>query len=125
MILTDIQEKIEEGYHPRDFAVLFRTHTGSRAIFERLANSSLPFKLDQDAESFYDRFIVRSMLAFLKLSVNEDDQNSLKDALPSLFIKQSVLQDIKAESILQDCSLLESLKFIKTGFAFQESKLKK
>ncbi|MCM3090155.1 MULTISPECIES: UvrD-helicase domain-containing protein [unclassified Cytobacillus] len=125
MILTDIQEKIEEGYEPRDFAVLFRTHTGSRAIFERLANSSLPFKLDHDAESFYDRFIVRSMLAFLKLSLNEEDQNSLKDALPSLFVKQSVLQDIKAESILQDCSLLESLKFIKTGFAFQESKLKK
>ncbi|MEK3855452.1 ATP-dependent helicase [Cytobacillus sp. FSL H8-0458] len=125
MILTDIQEKVEDGYEPRDFAVLFRTHTGSRAIFERLANSSLPFKLDQDAESFYDRFIVRSMLAFLKLSINEDDQNALKDMLPSLFIKQSVLQDIKAESILQDCSLLESLKFIKTGFAFQESKLKK
>ncbi|MEH7324986.1 ATP-dependent helicase [Cytobacillus firmus] len=125
MIMTDIQEKIEEGYEPRDFAVLFRTHTGSRAIFERLANSSLPFKLDQDAESFYDRFIVRSMLAFLKLAVNEDDQNALKDMLPSLFVKQSVLQDIKAESILQDCSLLESLKLIKTGFAFQESKLKK
>ncbi|MBX9972012.1 UvrD-helicase domain-containing protein [Cytobacillus firmus] len=125
MIMTDIQEKIEEGYEPRDFAVLFRTHTGSRAIFERLANSSLPFRLDQDAESFYDRFIVRSMLAFLKLSVNEDDQNALKDMLPSLFVKQSVLQDIKAESILQDCSMLECLKFIKTGFAFQESKLKK
>ncbi|WP_436375384.1 UvrD-helicase domain-containing protein [Cytobacillus sp. BC1816] len=125
MIMTDIQEKIEEGYEPRDFAVLFRTHTGSRAIFERLANSSLPFKLDQDAESFYDRFIVRSMLAFLKLSLNEDDQNALKDMLPSLFVKQSVLQDIKAESILQDCSMLECLKFIKTGFAFQESKLKK
>ncbi len=125
MIMTDMQEKIEEGYEPQDFAVLFRTHTGSRAIFERLANSSLPFKLDQDAESFYDRFIVRSMLAFLKLSLNEDDQNALKDMLPSLFVKQSVLQDIKAESILQDCSMLECLKFIKTGFAFQESKLKK
>ncbi len=125
MILTDIQDKIEKGYEPRDFAVLFRTHAGSRAVFERLANSSLPFKLDQDAESFYDRFIVRSMLSFLKLSINEDDQNAIKDILPSLFVKQTALQDIKAESILKDCSLLECLSHIKTGFAFQESKLKK
>ncbi len=125
MILTDIQEKIGQGYEPRDFAVLFRTHAGSRAIFERLANSSLPFKLDQDAESFYDRYIIRSMLSFLKLSMNEDDQTAIKDILPSLFVKQSALQDIKAESILNDCSLLECLSHIKTGFAFQESKLKK
>jgi DNA helicase-2/ATP-dependent DNA helicase PcrA len=125
MILTDIQDKIEKGYEPRDFALLFRTHAGSRAVFERLANSSLPFKLDQDAESFYDRFIVRSMLSFLKLSINEDDQNAIKDILPSLFVKQTALQDIKAESILKDCSLLECLSHIKTGFAFQESKLKK
>lgn len=125
MITTDIREKIEEGYEPRDFAILFRTHSGSRAVFERLANSSLPFKLDQDAESFYDRFIVRSMLAFLKLSRNEDDQSALKDILPSLFIKQTALQDIRAASILNDCSLLECLSDIKTGFAFQESKLKK
>ncbi|MBT2688305.1 UvrD-helicase domain-containing protein [Bacillus sp. ISL-47] len=125
IILTDIQDKIEKGYEPQDFAVLFRTHAGSRAVFERLANSSLPFKLDQDAESFYDRFIVRSMLSFLKLSINEDDQNAIKDILPSLFVKQTALQDIKAESILKDCSLLECLSHIKTGFAFQESKLKK
>jgi DNA helicase-2/ATP-dependent DNA helicase PcrA len=125
MILTDILEKMEAGASPEDFAILYRTHTGSRAIFERFAHSSLPFTIDQDAESFYDRFIVKSMLGFLKLSLNEDDQESIKQILPALFVKQSVLQDLKAESILQDCTLLECLPQIKTGFAFQESKLKR
>ncbi|MBU8877495.1 UvrD-helicase domain-containing protein [Bacillus sp. FJAT-29790] len=124
-IVTDIQEKISEGYEPRDFAILFRTHTGSRAVFERLANSSLPFKIDQDAESFYERFIVKSMLSFLQLSLNEEDQGAIRNILPALFVKQSVLKDLMAESILKDCSLLECLKYIKTGFSFQESKLKK
>ncbi|UII57050.1 UvrD-helicase domain-containing protein [Cytobacillus spongiae] len=125
MILTDILEKMEAGASPEDFAILYRTHTGSRAIFERFVHSSLPFTIDQDAESFYDRFIVKSMLGFLKLSLNEDDQESIKQILPALFVKQSVLQDLKAESILQDCTLLECLPQIKTGFAFQESKLKR
>lgn len=125
MILTDIQEKIRQGKRPSDFAVLFRTNTGSRAIFERLVNSNIPFKIDLDIESFYDRFIVKGLLAFLRLTVNEDDQNAIKAILPALFIKQTVLQDIKADSILQDCSMLESLSKLKTAYAFQTKKLQK
>ncbi|WP_366162613.1 competence protein CoiA family protein [Bacillus infantis] len=123
MIVTDIQEKISQGGSPGEFAVLFRTHAGMRAIFERLANSSLPFRIDQDAESFYDRYLVRTLLAFLKLALDEDSQESIKNILPALFLKQSVLQDLKAESILTDRTLLECLADVKTGFAFQEKKL--
>lgn len=125
MILSDIQEKITNGKKPSDFAILFRTNTASRAMFERLVNSSIPFKIDQDIESFYERFIVKGMLAFLRLSVNEDDQHAVKDVLPALFIRQNALQDIKAESILNDCSMLESLAILKTAYAFQAKKLKK
>lgn len=124
-IMTDIQEKISFGYEPHDFAILFRTNTSSRAVFERLANSSLPFKIDQDIESFYDRFIIKSILSFLQLALNEDDKGAMKNILPALFMKQTALKDLMAESILKDCSLLECLKYMKTGFSFQESKLKK
>lgn len=124
MIVTDMQEKIAAGASPSDFAVLFRTHSGSRALFERLAYSSLPFKIDQDSDSFYERYIVRGMLSFLRLSVNEEDQAAIKQMLPILFMKQSVLQDVKATSILKDCTMLEALSNVKTGFAFQERKLK-
>ncbi len=124
-IVTDIQEKIALGFEPQNFAILFRTNSGSRAVFERLANSSLPFKIEQDAESFYDRFIVKSMLSFLQLSINEEDQNAIKNILPALFVKQTAMKDLIAESILKDCSLLECLKYIKTGFSFQEQKLRK
>lgn len=125
MILTDIQEKIKQGAEPADFAVLFRTNTASRAIFERLATSSLPFKMDQDMESFYDRFMVRGILAFFRLCLDEDDGDAVKNILPSLFLKQSVFRDVQAESILNDCTMLEALSHVKTGFAFQEQKLKK
>lgn len=125
MIVQDMQEKIEAGFKPSDFAILFRTNTGSRAVFERLANSSLPFTIDQDVEPFYERFIVKGMLSFLRLALNEEDMLAVKDMLPVLFVKNSVLQDIKAESILKDCTILESLSEVKTGFAFQEKKIRK
>lgn len=125
MILTDIKERIEQGERPGDFAILFRTNAASRAIFERLANSSLPFRLDQDIESFYERFMVKGMLSFLRLSMNPDDSDAIKNILPSLFLKQSIFRDLQANSILNDCSMLEALTTVKTGFAFQEQKLKK
>ncbi|RSD29438.1 UvrD-helicase domain-containing protein [Mesobacillus subterraneus] len=125
MIVTDIKERIEKGARPGDFAILFRTNAASRAIFERLATSSLPFRVDQDIESFYERFMVKGMLSFLRLSLNQDDSEAIKHILPSLFLKQSVFRDLQANSILNDCSMLEALVHVKTGFAFQEQKLKK
>lgn len=125
MILTDIKERIKQGERPGDFAVLFRTNAASRSVFERLATSSLPFRLDQDIESFYERFMVKVMLSFLRLSMNPDDPEAIKNILPSLFLKQSIFRDLQANSILNDCSMLEALTYVKTGFAFQEQKLKR
>jgi len=125
MVVTDIQEQISHGANPSDFAILYRTNAGSRAVFERLAGSNLPFKIDLDAEAFYDRYIVRSALSFLKVSLNEDDPQAMSEILPLLFLKQTVLKELKAQSILKDCSLLEALNHLTTAHAFQEKKLKK
>ncbi|OCA84231.1 ATP-dependent DNA helicase Rep [Bacillus sp. FJAT-27225] len=123
MIVTDIQEKIAEGADPSEFAVLYRTHAGSRAIFERLASSNLPFRIEQDAESFYERRTVKTVLGFLRLAIDEDDIEAVASVLPALFLKQEVLTDIKAASILDDCSALEALGKVKTAHAFQMKKL--
>jgi DNA helicase II / ATP-dependent DNA helicase PcrA len=125
MIVQDIHEKLQNGYSPNDMAILYRTNTGSRAVFERLATTSFPFRIDMDMENFYERYIVKSMLSFLRLIINEDDQTAIGQILPILFIKQSVLTDVKANSILQDCSMLECLSQVRTSHPFQERKLKK
>lgn len=124
MILSDIQEKLENGAKPGDFAILYRTHSMSRAIFERLATSNLPFIIENDAESFYGRRVIRGMLAFLRLSLNPDDAKAAGEVLTSLFLKQSILRELKAQTILQDCDLIDAFRFIKTGHAFQEKRLK-
>lgn len=124
MIVTDIQKQIAGGANPSDFAILYRTHAGSRAIFERLASSNLPFKIDLDADSFYNRYTVKSILSFFKLSLNEEDPAAASGILAPLFLKQAAINDLKAAGIVEDCSLLEALSHLKTAHKFQEKKLK-
>lgn len=125
MVITDIKEKIQNGAQPNDFTILFRTNVSSRAIFERLSQSGLPFRVERDQDSFYERRLVRTVLSFLRLSLHEDDATAIADILPSLFLKQSALQDVTAFSILEDCTLVQALTKLTNIQPFQQAKLKK
>ncbi|WP_110113406.1 ATP-dependent helicase [Bacillus sp. CGMCC 1.16541] len=125
MIVNDMKERIQEGASPSDFAILYRTHSSARAIFERLTQSHLPFTIDQDADSFYNRRIVRSLLAFLRLSINHNDTSALSDLVQALFLKQSAINDLKALSILHDVSFVDALQHLENLHPFQQKKLKK
>ncbi|MBM7702528.1 ATP-dependent helicase [Metabacillus iocasae] len=125
MIVHDIKERIQSGARPSDFAILYRTHSSSRAVFERLTQSHLPFTIEQDADSFYQRRIVRSLLSFLRLSINPNDTNALSDLVSALFLKQSAINDLKAISILHDVSFVEALQHLENLHPFQQKKLKK
>lgn len=125
MIVTDIQERLANGAQPSEFAVLYRTNSAARAIFERLTESDIPFVIDRDSHSFYERRIVRSLLAYLRLSLNEDDEIAMSDLLTALFLKQAVMQDLKATSILEDCTLVRALGKVQNIHSFQQKKLQK
>lgn len=125
MILQDMKEKIEAGAKPEEFAVLYRTHTGGRAVFERFVQSSIPFTIEKGQSSFYERKMVRGILSYLRLSINSDDSSAITELIRALFLKQSVLNDVKALSILRDCSLVEALLHVNGLPTFQKAKLKK
>lgn len=125
MIVQDMKEQIQQGKNPNDFAILYRTHSMARAIFERLNESSIPFQVEKDFESFYEKKIVKSILSFLRLSINPDNPYVMSDLLSALFIKQSALNDLKAIAILEDCSFIEALPKLQGLQPFQISKLKK
>ncbi|BAB06553.1 ATP-dependent DNA helicase [Halalkalibacterium halodurans C-125] len=125
MILSDIQEKIASGTSPSAFAILYRTNVSVRAMFERLVASNVPFRMEQEGESFYQRSTVRKVLAYLRLSVNQDDPKAMEELLPALFLKKDTLQELKAITIFHDCSLLDALLHLKNVQPFQQKKLKK
>ncbi|MCY8808895.1 ATP-dependent helicase [Bacillus atrophaeus] len=125
MVVSDIKEKIQNGARPEDFAVLYRTNSGGRAIYERLHQSSVPYTADRGVQSFYSRRIVRQILAYLYVSQNEDDTEAIKHLLPALFLKQSALNTLKALSITEDCSMVKALTKLPDLKPFQLNKIKK
>lgn len=125
MIVNDIKEKIRNGATPSQFAILYRTNTASRALFERLIATSLPFTIDQDGDSFYDRPIIRKMISLLLLIEDEDHQAALKEILPVFFLKQQAFQEAKMNSVLQNLSFLEAFTTINSAAPFQLKKIEK
>ncbi|WP_100373475.1 ATP-dependent helicase [Bacillus sp. FJAT-45037] len=125
MIVNDIKKKIEQGADPADFAILFRTNVTARALFERMVTSSIPFSIENDGDSFYRRKTVRKVLAYLKLSQNPDNGLAMQDLIGALFLKQQVIQDLKALTITEDCTFVEALTHLSGLQPFQLKKLQK
>ncbi|OLO35891.1 ATP-dependent DNA helicase Rep [Alkalihalophilus pseudofirmus] len=124
MIVEDMKKRISQGAKPSDFAILYRTNVSTRALFERLVHTSLPFIVEQEGDSFYQRKTVKKILAYMKLSINPNDTEAMGDLIGALFLKQEVLRDLKALSIIEDCSLVEALTKLTKLAPFQLKRLK-
>ncbi len=64
----------------QDFAILYRTNSQSRALEEALRKRNLPYCI-YSGNSFFDRAEVKDMMAYLKLAVNPNDDESFKRVL--------------------------------------------
>jgi DNA helicase-2/ATP-dependent DNA helicase PcrA len=61
----------------QDFAILYRTNSQSRALEEALRRRNLPYVI-YSGNSFFERAEVKDMMAYLKLAVNVNDDESFK-----------------------------------------------
>jgi len=61
---------------PNNIAVLYRSNHQSRQIEDALRNARLPYRLI-GSKSFYDRKEIKDAVAYLKLIVNKNDDQSL------------------------------------------------
>jgi DNA helicase-2/ATP-dependent DNA helicase PcrA len=61
----------------KDFAILYRTNSQSRAFEESLRKLNIPYKLI-GGTSFYQRKEIKDVLAYLRFALNENDEQSFK-----------------------------------------------
>jgi len=71
------EEKMQHHLRNSDFAILYRTNSQSRAIEEALRRSNLKYKI-VGGLSFYMRKEIKDMLAYMRFTLNHDDEASLK-----------------------------------------------
>lgn len=78
LIASSIITRIySESVQYQDFAILYRTNAQSRALEEALRKRNIPYVI-YSGNSFFDRAEVKDMMAYLKLAVNLNDDESFK-----------------------------------------------
>jgi len=78
LVAADIFEhQMQKQLHPKDFAILYRTNSQSRAMEDALRKKAIPFKI-YGGLSFYQRKEIKDILAYLRLVVNPKDDEALR-----------------------------------------------
>ncbi|MDQ3016023.1 MAG: UvrD-helicase domain-containing protein [Bacteroidota bacterium] len=77
VISSIVEHKNRYHHENRDIAILYRTNAQSRIFEEQLRRQNLPYKIFGGL-SFYQRKEIKDILAYLRLSINERDDEALK-----------------------------------------------
>ena len=75
-----ISRVMQEKAQYSDFAILYRTNSQSRALEEALRRKNIPYMI-YSGNSFFDRAEIKDMMAWIKLCVNVNDDESFKRAV--------------------------------------------
>ena len=109
-IASGIVERMQSDHaRYQDFAILYRTNSQSRALEEALRKRNLPYMI-YSGNSFFDRAEVKDMMAYLKLVVNVNDDESFKRIVntPSRGIGETSLNALGALAFDLKCSLFKA-----------------
>ncbi len=77
---TIFEIKMNEKVPNSHFAVLYRTNAQSRSIEEALRKMNIPYRI-YGGLSFYQRKEIKDLLAYFRLTVNENDEEALVRAI--------------------------------------------
>ncbi len=99
----------EENSEYQDFAILYRTNAQSRVIEKALRKRGIPYKI-YSGNSFYERAEVKDMMAYFKLAVNLNDNESFKRIVntPARGIGDTSLNALEAAARHKDISLFQA-----------------
>jgi len=102
-----------EGKPLSDFAVLYRTNSQSRPLEDALRNYGLPYRI-YGSTSFYQRKEIKDVLAYLRLVVNEKDEEALRRIInwPARGIGERTMEKITVLSGKYKRSLFEIMENI-------------
>ena len=78
LVASSIVSRIQADHAEyQDFAILYRTNAQSRALEEALRKRNLPYMI-YSGNSFFERAEVKDVMAYFKLAVNVNDDESFK-----------------------------------------------
>ena len=103
--------KLREHLKNNDFVVLYRTNAQSRAIEDALRKREIAYKI-YGGLSFYQRKEIKDIMAYLRLVINNKDEESLKRIInyPARGIGQTTIDKLIVASKKYSITLFETIK---------------
>ncbi len=121
-VLRHIREQKREW---KEIAILTRTYTNARALFEQLIEQDIPFNAQGMKQVFYEQSIIKGMMEHLRLAYEHQNLDATAAILPSLFINQEAgMRHIEMENFVDPVDFpLDHLKSWKTLRDFQKKSI--
>lgn len=119
-IIESIEGLIKENnYTYKDMAILYRTNMESRSIIEALLKKDIPLMLMDKEYDFFEHFVCKDIIAFLKLSIDSTDRESFVRIInkPFRYISKVNIEKVRKSIIKDNC--LEILRNIEDMPIFQ------
>lgn len=99
-VVKEISKLVIQGMKYKDIAILYRTHTYARSIFEELVLANLPFIHHvKSTESFYDSPHVKQFLAAMRVAINPNDIDAIIETGPLLYVSKKEINEFLPTAI--------------------------
>ncbi|MCE1245040.1 MAG: exodeoxyribonuclease V subunit gamma [Firmicutes bacterium] len=110
-IIREIKARVKDGATLKDFAILYRTNSQSRAMEEILKQEGLDYQIVGGIR-FYERKEIKDIISYVKFIINHKDYLSFRRVIntPARGIGTVTQDKIIAESIAQGVDLVRIMK---------------
>jgi len=110
-VAREIQRKVKQGSHYKDFAVLYRANAQSRLFEERFLMANIPYQIIGGV-NFYARKEIKDILSYLKTIDNGKDDLAVQRIInvPKRGIGTTTLNKIQSYADLKNISFFEALE---------------
>ena len=109
-IASDIKTRMSKGARASDFAILYRTNSQSRAMEDSLVRKGIPYVI-YSGTSFFERMEVKDQMAYFKLAVNPDDDESFRRVVnkPARGVGNAALERLAESARMNGTSLWKAV----------------
>ncbi|MEW6562328.1 MAG: DNA helicase II [Pseudomonadota bacterium] len=110
-IADEVRQLHREGVELSDMAVLYRSNAQSRALEHALVSAGISYRV-YGGQRFFERQEIKHALAYLRLLLNPDDDNSLLRVInfPARGIGARTIEQLQESAQTQQSSLWQSAR---------------
>ncbi len=124
---TVLERKNSDKRDANDFAVLYRTNAQSRVLEDEMRRAGIPYRI-YGSLSFYQRKEIKDMLAYMRLAVNQKDEESLIRIIntPARGIGDTTIDKLRKLAVERETAIFEIARNpVQMGFEGSKAMVKK